>query len=1362
MIMADETPTPKPSPRRRRIKPVQAVVGLLLLLLVIAAGVYLTSPQFERLVRGKVVAQLEQITGGRVELKSLHWNLSKLDVEIDDLTIHGLEAANEVPYAHIDHASIHAKIIDLFQKKIGLSYLALTRPVIHIIVYPDGSTNQPTPKTKSANADPVQQVFDLAVDLAVLSNGTLLWNDRKIPFDVAANQLAAGLTFSPNTDPNLRQYNINIKIGELSAAFKGSRPILSNAETQIALRPNAADIKVLRWSSPRSRFEASGNLTDLKDPQIALQYRATFDAREAAALLKIPALRGGALDLDGKANYHASEYASSGNIAIHNLTYRDKSINVADLSANARFSIDPRRVTLDGLNAALFAGKINGNLEVADWSDAKKQRGRARISLAGVSLERALSAVSASPLLKRVRIDSSAAGTINASWIGSPSTADAVIALHLAPSANTPDTSIPLAGVVNATYKGRANALDLSQLELHTRGTQLSARGSLGLAHRANANLQFTLATQDLNEFTPVLAALNLQKPPLALHGAANLSGAVSGTLSDPQLLAHLAVTDFDTILPTTPTSPPAAPNVVNASQTTAPAAPAPAKDIHWDSLTADLDYTPDAVAVHNGALRRGSANINFDANATLRHRVGRPPLAYPTKDIPFTAHVKVQNANLADVQSLAGYNYPITGTLQANLDVSGTQNDLKGGGTIQLNHGAAYGNPFRTLQADLRFSGKDVQIPRLYFNQLTATINGNARYNLATKVFAVNLQGSGFELSKIKQIQNAKVSVSGNAKFNLQASGTVQTPAINAHAELDNLVARGEKFGKFTLDAATHGDTLHLTGRTSFQTATLDLDGDVRLRGDYPGNLKLVFANFDIDPLIKLFMPQSSITAHSTIAGEIDAAGPLKTPKLLAINANIPAFHLSIDKFNIDSQGPILFSLRDQVARIDQFHLIAADTDINATGTAALSGTRAINAALKGNIDLKLLQTLDPSITSSGRTTIDITARGTIDKPALRGEIDLQDANIAYIDLPNGLSKMNGRLVFNQNRLVVRQFTARTGGGDLNLGGFIAYQNGVYFDLTATGTDVRVRYPQGVSSSANADLHLLGTLKGATLSGDLTVTKFAMNPSFDFALYVARSKQPPSVPDPNSILNKVRLNVHVSSSPELAVQTSVATLTGDVDVDVRGTVLNPIILGRVSIAEGDIFFNGTRYHLNRGDVTFTNPVRIDPILNVDASATIRDFDITIGFHGPLDRLSTTYRSEPPLPTTDIISLLAFQRTTEQSASASQTSFSENAQNAVLGQALNAAVSSRVQKLLGFSKVKIDPTGGGLEQNQPSITVEQQVANKLTITFITFPTLANQQVIQVEYNVNRNVSIVGIRDQYGVLAIDVRLRQRKR
>ena len=84
------------------------------------------------------------------------------------------------------------------------------------------------------------------------------------------------------------------------------------------------------------------------------------------------------------------------------------------------------------------------------------------------------------------------------------------------------------------------------------------------------------------------------------------------------------------------------------------------------------------------------------------------------------------------------------------------------------------------------------------------------------------------------------------------------------------------------------------------------------------------------------------------------------------------------------------------------------------------------------------------------------------------------------------------------------------------------------------------------------------------------------------------------------------------------------------------------MLLGRVNIAEGDIKVGGTKYHLERGDITFLNPVRIDPVLDVEATTRVRDYDITIGLHGTMERLNTTYRSDPPLSSDDIISLLAF------------------------------------------------------------------------------------------------------------------------
>ena len=48
----------------------------------------------------------------------------------------------------------------------------------------------------------------------------------------------------------------------------------------------------------------------------------------------------------------------------------------------------------------------------------------------------------------------------------------------------------------------------------------------------------------------------------------------------------------------------------------------------------------------------------------------------------------------------------------------------------------------------------------------------------------------------------------------------------------------------------------------------------------------------------------------------------------------------------------------------------------------------------------------------------------------------------------------------------------------------------------------------------------------------------------------------------------------------------------------IRGTAAEPSILGRIQITDGSATFAGTKYQLQRGDVYFSNPVRIDPVID--------------------------------------------------------------------------------------------------------------------------------------------------------------------
>jgi len=46
--------------------------------------------------------------------------------------------------------------------------------------------------------------------------------------------------------------------------------------------------------------------------------------------------------------------------------------------------------------------------------------------------------------------------------------------------------------------------------------------------------------------------------------------------------------------------------------------------------------------------------------------------------------------------------------------------------------------------------------------------------------------------------------------------------------------------------------------------------------------------------------------------------------------------------------------------------------------------------------------------------------------------------------------------------------------------------------------------------------------------------------------------------------------------------------------------------------------FAGTEYELQRGDIYFTNPVRIDPAIDIDATTRVETYDLTVGLQGTM------------------------------------------------------------------------------------------------------------------------------------------------
>ena len=99
--------------------------------------------------------------------------------------------------------------------------------------------------------------------------------------------------------------------------------------------------------------------------------------------------------------------------------------------------------------------------------------------------------------------------------------------------------------------------------------------------------------------------------------------------------------------------------------------------------------------------------------------------------------------------------------------------------------------------------------------------------------------------------------------------------------------------------------------------------------------------------------------------------------------------------------------------------------------------------------------------------------------------------------------------------------------------------------------------------------------------------------------------------------------------------------------------------------------------------------------------------------------------------------------------------------SALLGQAIANPVAGRLQRFFGVSKLRIDPTLSGVENNpQARLTLEQQVTPSITFTYIANVTSSNPQVVRVEWAFSRQWSAVALREENGLFGLDFLYKRR--
>ncbi len=1338
------------------------LVGLLLLLGLI--GVYIAQSDWLReKFRIRIVTELETATGGEVTIGKFKFDWKTLTAELDDVIIHGTEPRTGPPLLRVKTLVMGLKIISLVKRDFDISFLRAEEPKVYLLVGANGSTNIPNPKvpTKS-DKGPVETILDLKVGEFAINHGQAdVHTAGQVPRTQSYDAVGQNLQVNLGYEPAGPDYKGKLKLAPLQLRYGPYANVPVDVDLDITLEKNRLRVTGGKLNTADSHVELSGELNNFSNPVVTAQYTGKFSVKEAGEILKLKSRQSGSVELGGNARYvNATDYLVTGSIRGREVAFAQPGFSIRNARVDSALAIDPKQVKLDGLRVAALGGTFAGNASIEEFD-----RYEAKGKVTGFDI-RSLAALATK---EKLPYDGAVSGPVEVHGRLSD-----LHNQHLAVSAKLAITPVkgsePVRGILDAKYDGASGMLKLAPSYITLGSSRIDLSGVLGQA------VKIHLESKNLNDLLPALASAGTKAMPVSLvtgsaAGSVIFDGVITGKLDNPRVAGHVTGRNF-----------------IYQQQTV-------------DMLDADLTAQSSGATVTRGALAYKMLRSTFSGTVGLRN--------WKAENFePLTAALAVQNASIPDLLALAGQkDLPVTGVLNTTAQITGTVGNPQAAADLNVVNGSIYQEPFDRLTGklnylngetqagtfQLRAGTKQVDLKATYTHTATDFLTGNLKFDVASNRMMLN------QFVNARRMQpgvNGTVELKGQgALFVSQVKGPkdssttkVSLGSLSGNVSATGIVMEGRALGDATLVASTQGQTVKAHLESNLAQSSIRGDGSVGLTADYPTQATVTFSKVDLATIRRLLAPPKAgqMQFGGTVEGKVELSGPAATPRLMTARLEIPSLLVKPDPvtgptarlgdLSIRNTEPIRITMANQIVRVESAKLKARNTDFSVLGEVRLADKQQLALSGIGTVDASLAQIFDKDLTSSGTLTLNANVRGSFDVPQITGRADLKGLNVSYAGLPNGISNGNGRILFDGSRATIETLTAQTGGGNLKLTGFAAFGGpSLAFRLEANANGVRVRYPEGVSSVSDAALTLTGTSERSVLAGDVTIQKIAYNPRSDLGSIL--SSGPSSAPSaaPTGILAGMQYDVRVQTSPDITFQSGLAQdLETEANLRLRGSATNPALLGRVIITQGNLTFFGNKYTINQGTINFYNPVRIEPILNIDLETKARGVDVTLTVSGPISKLNVTYRSDPPLQFADIVGLLATGKTpSDPTIAARQTGTQQSWQQlgatALVGQAIANPVAGRLQRFFGVSKLKIDPllpglggSGGGSSGGSPGarLSIEQQITPNIIFDYVINTNSTSSQLVRVEWAFSKQWSAVILREENSAFGIDFQYKQR--
>ncbi len=741
------------------------------------------------------------------------------------------------------------------------------------------------------------------------------------------------------------------------------------------------------------------------------------------------------------------------------------------------------------------------------------------------------------------------------------------------------------------------------------------------------------------------------------------------------------------------------------------------------------------------------------------------------------------------------------SGEASGAVHLNGTLENPSGGVQLSVNHLDALGQHLNHMQLDATVANGEIRVDHGRMQSGSAALDFSLLYKRAHEDWnagqvSVHLDSNGFPLRDISAVNrrvpqlDAQLEAHGDVTASLSDS-EVRPVRADGTILLRGITFSGRRYGTVLLRTQTSGQAISAVLSGDLSEAPLRGSATVQISPDLPLKADAQFGKLELRQILALagLERYSNVPMSGFAQGNISLQGPLEDPKRWRSLLQLETLELQPEPapsgITFSNSGPVVIETDSDTATVRSFHITGKDTNLTASGSIGLFGSRPLSVNVNGSADLRLVSLLDRKVDSSGESQIAASISGSLANPALSGTLRIRNGSFFFQNVTNGLTGVNGIIVFSKSRATIQTLTAQSGGGTIRLTGFVSLAartttSGsagftpamLVYGLEARADKVRLRYAGGISVTADANLRLSGSSNSSLLSGTATVSRVALSENTDIGNVLANFAAPAPTPaNQKDFVTGLHFDIGIESAPNLQLST---TLSRDrrSGASICGCAARPIApccsAAYRKSGRHQSFRNSLQHQSRRSNVSSTR-CKIEPVLDLDLQTETRGItvDITIAGHaeqnehhlsfGPAAAAARHHRAAYRGPRT----LGCHQPASRTRRWRMTPARCNRAPTACSGQAISPTLEPALTKLFGITNIKIDPLVQGITNTpQARLTLEQQISRDITVTYVTNLSQTSEQIFRVEWSLNPQYSVVALRDENGEFGIDIQYKKR--